>query len=84
MTSWRPTRAHLAASEAAAYRADESAEAAGLLLADSLLLLLEDQVEDLPRALDFLARNYRRAKAEARYRWAAHEDCLAQFEGRAE
>lgn len=71
MTSgWRPSREQVDAAEAAAHAADEVADCAGLLLADSVL----DQTGETR----LLALKYRAARMEAGYRWAAYEDVRAQ------
>lgn len=74
--TWRPDRGQVKAAEAAAHVADESADAAGLLLADAVVALVPD-----PEEIRRLSRLYLVARAEARYRWSAHSDCLDQFSG---
>lgn len=79
--TWRPDRAHVRAAEAAAHAADETAEAASLLLADAVLDLDQETIDGLPPRVRLLVRMAADAKAEVVYRWAAHADCVAQFEG---
>lgn len=80
MTAWRPTREDVRAAEAAAHLADEAADAAGLLLADAAVDVLLNNHNVTPD-VGHLALNYRAARMEAKYRWAAHADCLAQHTG---
>lgn len=68
--AWRPSREQVDAAEAAAHAADEVADCAGLLLADSVL--------DHCGETRLLALKYRAARMEAGYRWAAFEDVRAQ------
>jgi hypothetical protein len=63
---------HVARAQARAYAADEVADAAGLLLAESLVTGIGH--------LDQLLRDFRTARAAATYAWCVYSDALDQAE----